>query len=71
MKSLLVRNVSDQTWKTLKAMARQNRRSLQGELHALLDGATRPKPRLGTGFTLKTVRTSHSGNWSRSEIYED
>ncbi len=70
MKSVLIRDIPDQTLAILKKRAKENHRSLQGELHALLSQATRnPEDVRGT-FELKTVRTSGHQNWSREAIYE-
>ena len=71
MKSILLRGVSDEMMERLKARARQHHRSLQGELHAVLEAALNTPTSSGGDFPLKTVRTSNSSRWSREEIYED
>jgi plasmid stability protein len=71
MKSLLIRNIPDRTLAVLKKRAKENHRSLQGELHALLSQATRGHGEIHGPFKLKTVRTSGLQNWSREAIYED
>ncbi len=43
MSDVLVRNVADDVLKRLKARARQNRRSLQGEVRVILEHAAEGK----------------------------
>lgn len=73
MKSIHIRDVPDPVLERLKRRASLHHRSLQGELHRLLEEAARmPFPEEGdAGLTLKTVRTRGAKNWSRVAIYED
>jgi plasmid stability protein len=71
MKSVLIRDIPDQTLSILKRRAKENHRSLQGELHALLSQATRMPEATKNAFKLKTVRTCGQQNWSRGAIYDD
>ncbi len=71
MSAVHVTNISPQTILALKRLARSHHRSLQGELRAILDRAARlapPEPDTRT-LDLVTVKTGHTGAWSREEIY--
>ena len=72
MKSIHIRDVSEETIEGLKQLARMHHRSLQGELKHLLERsaafAKKPsRPRL----KLNHVSIGGKGSWSREEIYED
>ena len=73
MKSVHIRDIEEATLAALKRLAKCHRRSLQGELHAILDRAARTAPpEEEAGLDLITVETgSRSPTWSRSEIYDD
>ena len=73
MKSVHIRDIEEATLAALKRLAKCHRRSLQGELRAILDRAARTAPpEEEAGLDLITVETgSRSPTWSRSEIYDD
>lgn len=72
MKSILIRNVEPRILERLKRLARSHRRSLQGEIHAILDQAIRLLPdEAEEELELFTVNTGRSSSWSREEIYGD
>ena len=71
MSSILIRDIDEQTLKALKNLAEQHHRSLQGELHYILEKASA----LDTaGISDKepdliTVNTGNTGTWNREDIY--
>lgn len=69
--SILVRDVPPETLRALKRLARSHHRSLQGELHAILDRVARMAPPETEGPRLKlvTVRVGQATAWNRDEIY--
>ena len=71
MSSVHIRNVAPETLHALKRLARSHHRSLQGELHAILERAARMAPPDDDVRTLDlvTVRTGNTIPWSRDEIY--
>ena len=73
MKSIHIRNVPPRTLEALKRLAQSHRRSLQGELHVILERAARQAPpeEAAAKLDLVTVRTGGVGTWNRSEIYGD
>jgi plasmid stability protein len=73
MKSILIRDIDPGTLAALKHLARTHHRSLQGELHAIIERATRAAPAGDRQLDLQlhTVRTDASQTWSREEIYDD
>jgi len=72
MKSIHIRDVPEVTIQRLKQRALRHHRSLQGELQALLEEAAKQVANDDTTkFTLQTVRTAGSQNWSREAMYED
>ena len=72
MKSILLRDLDQQIYNALKRMARMHHRSLQGELHAILEWAVKMAPSLPDEDELQliTVRTGKRGGFSREEMYE-
>ena len=71
MKSIHIREVSPWVLERLKRRARLRNRSLQGELHAILEAAAElPQPGDGAGFELLTVSVGGKP-WSRQELYGD
>ncbi len=60
-----------QIYSALKRLAQIHKRSLQGELHALLEWAVKLSPSSGKENTLSlvTVRTPGTSSWPREEIY--
>ncbi len=72
MKSLHIRDVPESTIARLKRRAQRHHRSLQGELQALLaDAAKQMDTDDLPEFTLQTVKTQGTQDWSREAIYED
>ena len=73
MKSLHIRDVDPNILAALKRLAKSHRRSLQGELQAILERAARTAPpEQPEAMSWVTVETGRStSTWSRSEIYDD
>jgi len=71
MSSIHIREINSNTLHALKRLARRHHRSLQGELHAILERAARmaPPDEEGRMLDLVTVKTGHTTSWSRDEIY--
>ena len=74
MTSIHIRDVDEGTLAALKRLARSHRRSLQAELHVLLERAARSAPPEGppqepTWVIVESGR--QEGTWSRTEIYDD
>lgn len=71
MSSILVRDVPPETLRALKRLARSHHRSLQGELHAILDRVAQmaPPDTKRHRLDLVTVRVGQSASWNRDEIY--
>ncbi len=71
MKAIHVRNVDPGTLASLKRLARSHNRSLQGELHAILERAARMAAPAGRSRQLRliTVNTGGKSRWRREEIY--
>lgn len=73
MPALHVRDIDDAVIAALKARARQNHRSLQGELRSILEAAAQGEtatPRRRR-LRLHTVRIGSPASFSREVIYED
>jgi plasmid stability protein len=72
MKSLHIREVPESTIERLKSRAKRHHRSLQGELLAVLDEASRLEiVDAPNEFCLRTVKTQGRQDWTREGIYED
>ena len=72
MKSLHIRDVPEQTIERLKRRASRHHRSLQGELQALLEEAAKQAVSDDSPeFSIQTVKTQGTQDWSREGIYED
>ena len=71
MSSIHIREIASDTLHALKRLARSHHRSLQGELHAILERAARmaPPDEADRMLNLVTVKTGHTTSWSRDEIY--
>ncbi len=73
MSAIHIRDIDPETLAALKRLAKSHRRSLQGELLAILDQAARmaqpaeDEPPLD----LITVSTGERSAWRREEIYGD
>lgn len=71
MSSIHIREIASDTLHALKRLARSHHRSLQGELHAILERAARmAPPEKDRMLDLVTVKTGHTTSWSRNEIYD-
>ena len=71
VKSIQVRDLPERTLERLKRRARLHHRSLQGELHAILEAAAElPAAGDKDEFRLLTVAVGGEG-WSREEMYGD
>jgi plasmid stability protein len=73
MKAIHIREIPAETIEALKRLARENHRSLQGELRDILEKASRRAPTLDScdDLDLVTVRTGSTSTWRREEIYGD
>ena len=73
MPSMHIRGVPPEILEALKQLARENQRSLQGELRNILEKASRraPAPDMDADLDLVTVRTGSTSTWHREEIYGD
>jgi len=71
MKAIHIRDIDEKTLNDLKRLARNHHRSLQGELHAILERAAHMAPPEGQAedFSLTTVRTDNESTWNREDIY--
>lgn len=73
MKSLHIKDVDPNTLAALKRLAKSHRRSLQGELHIILERAARTAPpeqlEAISWISVETGRAAST--WSRNEIYDD
>ena len=71
MKSIHIRNLSEETLAGLKRRASRHRRSLQMEAQLILEEAAQMQERESglRELRLKTVKTGQSGSWDRGEIY--
>lgn len=70
MTSIHIRDVPPETLDALKRLAECNQRSLQHELHEILQRAAGQAPTAQDArLDLVTVRTGRSSVWSRDEIY--
>ena len=71
MTSIHIRDVAPETLHALKRLARSHHRSLQGELHTILERAARmaPPDEAVRTLNLVTVKTGHASAWGRDEIY--
>lgn len=71
MSSVLIRDIAPQTLSSLKRLARSHHRSLQGELHAVLERAARmvPPETADCSLDIVTVKVGGKQSWARDEIY--
>ncbi len=73
MKSLHIRDVNPNILAALKRLVKSHRRSLQGDLHAILERAARTAPpeqlEAMSWIAVETGRATPT--WSRNEIYDD
>lgn len=71
MSSILIRDIDERTLTALKKLADRHHRSLQGELHYILEQASELEKSelLNEELNLITVHTGYSGTWNREDIY--
>ena len=73
MSSIHIRDINEKTLASLKRLAKQHHRSLQGELHYILENASKLdiEPDFYEELDLVTVSSQTGSNWSREDIYDD
>ncbi|MGB0369900.1 MAG: FitA-like ribbon-helix-helix domain-containing protein [Opitutales bacterium] len=73
MKSIHIRNVPEHTLEALKTRAKSHHRSLQHEIHHLLEAASKlPLPSSKRSLELCYAESGiKEGSWNRAAIYED
>lgn len=73
MSSLHIRNIDEKTLSSLKRLAKQHHRSLQGELHFILQKASELalEENSEEDLDLITVHSELKSPWSREDIYDD
>lgn len=71
MSSIHIRDINEQTLSSLKRLAKRHHRSLQGELHYILEKFSENdrEDYLGKELNIITVSSHKKTNWSREEIY--
>ncbi len=71
MKAIHIKSVEPQTLDRLKRLARSHRRSLQGELHVIIERAARLAPPESDEDELPLVTTDvgSPSTWNREAIY--
>jgi plasmid stability protein len=70
MKSILIRDLDPKIYSAIKKLADAHHRSMQGELHAILERAARMVPPAKPDeLELITVSTGRTAGWSREEMY--
>jgi plasmid stability protein len=71
MSSVHIRDIPPRTLSSLKRLARSHHRSLQGELHAILERAARiaPPEAAERSLDIVTVKVGGEHSWTRDEIY--
>ncbi len=72
MSSIHVRDINEQTLTSLKRLAKRHHRSLQGELHFILEKASEfdREDIMDEELNIITVSSHLNTNWSREEIYD-
>jgi plasmid stability protein len=72
MGAVYVRDLSDETIAAMKERAARNGRSMQKELHEVIENAAaEPLPRRRRGpLNIVTVNTGNTGSWDRGDIYD-
>lgn len=72
MKSIHIRDLPEVVVERLKRRALRHHRSLQGELQKLLTDAANQEVSDDSGdFSIVSVKTRGTQNWSREAMYED
>ena len=71
MSSIHIRDINEQTLSSLKRLAKRHHRSLQGELHYILEKFSEfdREDYMEEELNIITVSTHLNTNWSREEIY--
>jgi plasmid stability protein len=72
MKAIHIRDIEPDTLERLKRLAKVHHRSLQGELHVIIEHAARlaPEGEPSGRLQLVTVKTDGRSTWRREEIYD-
>ncbi len=72
MKSLHIRDIDEATLARLRRLAALHHRSLQGEVHALLQEAARRAPGIedDVRLSITTVSAGTEGTYRREDIYD-
>ncbi len=73
MSSLHIRNIDEKTLSSLKRLAKRHHRSLQGELHLILQRASELAldENIEEDLDLITVHSELKNPWGREDIYSD
>jgi len=73
MKSLHIRDVDERVLANLHRLAKRHHRSVQGEVRAILEAASRyaPADDLDESLDLVTTDTGRTASWSRRDMYAD
>lgn len=73
MKSIHIRDIDPGVLNRLKVLARLHHRSMQGEVKAILEDASRRAPAYSPKDDLDiiTVAAEGSSTWRREDIYDD
>nr|WP_300340943.1 Arc family DNA-binding protein [Actinomyces sp.] len=61
MASVVVRHLSEPTYRALKARAHEHGRSMEAEIRAILDEAVEDQSRRGLGTLLSSIRQESGG----------
>jgi plasmid stability protein len=70
MKSILIRDLDPKIYSAIKKLAEMHHRSMQGELHAILERTVKMTPaEKEDELDLITVSTGNTSGWSREEMY--
>lgn len=72
MSSIHIRDINEHTLSSLKRLAKRHHRSLQGELHFILEKFSEfdREDSMEEELNIITVSSHLNTNWSRDEIYE-
>lgn len=73
MKAIHIRDIDERTLESLKRLAKRHHRSLQGELHYILEKAAEldKDDLISEELSLYTANSNSKSTWSREEIYDD
>ena len=72
MSSIHIRNIEEQFLSSLKRLAKKHHRSLQGELHFILERASELdlNENMSEELNLITVNSGLKNSWHREDIYD-